>query len=99
MTYKIESLLDAGYLVADGSIVDGRGRPSTRLRINDHSMTVLAADLGATHGRLAVATAAGDVLAETVIESSIAKGPTAVLSTVHQGFDELLTPPGGPGRA
>ena len=42
-------------------------------------MTVLAADLGATHGRLAVATAAGDVLAETVIESSIAKGPTAVL--------------------
>jgi predicted NBD/HSP70 family sugar kinase len=90
VTYKIESLLDAGYLVADGSIVDGRGRPSTRLRINDHSMTVLAADLGATHGRLAVATAAGDVLAETVIESSIAKGPSSVLSTVHQAFAELL---------
>ena len=75
VTYKIDSLLDAGYLVADGSIVDGRGRPSTRLRLNDHDTTVLAADLGATHGRLAVATAAGEVLAETVIESAIATGP------------------------
>ena len=51
---------------------------------------MLAADLGATHGRLAVATAAGEVLAETVIESAIAKGPTAVLSTVHKEFDQLL---------
>ena len=90
VTYKIESLLEAGFLVADGSIVDGRGRPSTRLRLNDGSFTVLAADLGATHGRLVVATAAGDVLAETVIESSIAKGPKAVLSTVHKEFEGLL---------
>ena len=94
VTYKVESLLDAGYLVADGSILDGRGRPSTRLRINDHNRTVLAADLGATHGRLAVATAAGDVLAETVIESSIAKGPTVVLSAVYQTFAGLLTTSG-----
>jgi predicted NBD/HSP70 family sugar kinase len=90
VTYKIESLLDAGFLVTDGSIVDGRGRPSTRLRLNDRSFTVLAADLGATHGRLVVVTAAGDVLAETVIESSIAKGPKAVLSTMHKEFEGLL---------
>jgi predicted NBD/HSP70 family sugar kinase len=88
--YKVDSLLDAGYLIEDGSIIDGRGRPSTRLRINDRETTVLAADLGATHGRLAVATAAGEVLAETVIESSIAKGPVSVLGTVHRGFDRLL---------
>jgi predicted NBD/HSP70 family sugar kinase len=90
VTYKIDSLLDAGYLVADGSIVDGRGRPSTRLRVNDQDATVLVADLGATHGRLAVATAAGDVMAETVIESSIATGPTAVLSAAQKRFDQLL---------
>ena len=90
VTYKIDSLLDGGYLAEDGSIADGRGRPSTRLRINDRDTTVLAADLGATHGRLAVATAAGDVLAETVIESSIAKGPVAVLSTVRKEFERLL---------
>jgi predicted NBD/HSP70 family sugar kinase len=90
VTYKIDSLLDSGYLTEDGSIADGRGRPSTRLRINDRDTTVLAADLGATHGRLAVATAAGEVLAESVIESSIAKGPVTVLGTVHKELHRLL---------
>jgi hypothetical protein len=79
LTYKIDAPLAAGYLVEDSSIVDGRGRPSTRLRINDQVTTILVADLGATHGRLAVGTPAGDVLVESVIESSIGKGPDAVL--------------------
>lgn len=96
VAYKIDSLLTAGYLTEDGSIVDGRGRPSTRLRVNDRDITLLAADLGATHGRLAVATGAGGVLAETVIESSIAKGPVRVLSTVRKEFDQLLEACGRP---
>ncbi len=75
VTYKIDALLAAHYLVEDGSIVDGRGRPATRLRVNDQATTVLVADLGMTHGRLAVSTAGGEVLAEKVIESSIDKGP------------------------
>jgi predicted NBD/HSP70 family sugar kinase len=91
VTYKIDALLDAGFLVEDGSIVDGRGRPSTRLRLNDHQTTVLAADLGATHGRLALSTGAGEVLAETVIESSIDRGPDAVLKLIHAEFDRLWT--------
>ena len=61
---KVDALLTAGYLVEDGSIIDGRGRPSTRLRVNDQATTILVADLGATHGRLAVGTPAGDVLVE-----------------------------------
>ena len=52
VAYKIEALLNAGFLIEDGSLADGRGRPSTRLRVNDHRTTVLAADLGMTHGRL-----------------------------------------------
>lgn len=87
VTYKIDTLLDAGYLVEDGSVADGRGRLSTRLRLNDHQMSVLDADLGATHGRLAVSTAAGEVLGEAVIESSIASGPDAVLDLIAAEFD------------
>ena len=79
---KVDALLAAGYLVEDGSIVDGRGRPSTRLRVNDQATTILVADLGATHGRLAVGTPAGEVLVESVIESNIGKGPDAVLAMV-----------------
>ena len=95
VAYKIEALLNAGFLIEDGSLADGRGRPSTRLRVNDHQTTVLAADLGMTHGRLAVSTAAGDVLAETVIESSIRRDPETVLALIAEEFDRLWSH-GGP---
>ena len=95
VTYKIDALLAAQYLVEDGSIGDGRGRPATRLRVNDKATTVLVADLGMTHGRLAVSTAGGEVLAETVIESSIDKGPGTVLATVIDELEALLA---GSGR-
>jgi predicted NBD/HSP70 family sugar kinase len=91
LTYRVDALLAAGYLTEDGNVAHPRrGRPSTRLRVNDRATTVLAADLGATHGRLAVSTAAGEVITETVIESSIEKGPTTVLATVTSELDELL---------
>jgi predicted NBD/HSP70 family sugar kinase len=90
VTYKVDALLTAGYLVENGSIVDGRGRPSTRLRVNDQVTTILVADLGATHGRLAVANPAGEVLVDSVIESSIVKGPEAVLAIVTRTLDQLL---------
>ena len=95
ITHKIDALLAAQYLVEDGSIVDGRGRPATRLRVNDQATTVLASDLGMTHGRLAVSTAGGEVLAETVIKSSIEKGPARVTSTVIDELEALLA---GSGR-
>lgn len=95
VTSRIDALLAAHYLVEDGSVVDGRGRPATRLRLNDQATTVLLADLGATHGRLAVSTAGGDVLTETVIESAIANGPDAVLDTVVDELEKLLA---GSGR-
>ena len=86
VTYKIDALLDAGYLVADGSIVDGRGRPSDAAADQrpgpDRSGGRSRRDPRTAGG----GTAAGEVLAETVIESSIATGPTAVLSTVHEEF-------------
>jgi predicted NBD/HSP70 family sugar kinase len=95
VTYKIDALLTAQYLVEDGSIGDGRGRPATRLRVNDGAATVLVADLGMTHGRLAVSTAGGEVFAETVIESSIDKGPETVLATVFGELEAMLA---GSGR-
>ena len=97
LSYRVDALLAAGYLTEDGSVADPRrGRPPTRLRVNDEATIVLAADLGATHGRLAVSTAAGDVITETVIESSIDRGPDAVLATVTAELDALLKRSGRP---
>jgi predicted NBD/HSP70 family sugar kinase len=88
---RLDGLLRAGYLLEDGVTSEPvRGRPSIRLRVNDFQTTVLVADLGATHGRVAVCTAAGDVLAERVIESAIGSGPKVVLDRVHKLFERLL---------
>src|SRR4029450_13136858 len=52
LTARIDALLAAGYLIEDGSVADPRrGRPSTRLRINDQASNGVVADLGRTHGR------------------------------------------------
>ena len=95
VTLRVDALLAAQYLVEDGAVVDGRGRPATRLRVNDQATTVLLADLGATHGRLAVSSAGGEVTSEKVIESAIASGPEAVLDTVVEELEKLLA---GSGR-
>jgi predicted NBD/HSP70 family sugar kinase len=95
VTFRVDALLQAGYLVEDGPIRDaGRGRPAVRLRVNDHSRTILVADLGATHGRLAISTAAGQVLAEEVIQSAIDRGASRVLDRVSRRFDRLLASSG-----
>jgi len=97
LTHRVDALLAGGYLTEDGSVADPRrGRPATRLRVNDQSTTVLVADLGATHGRLAVSTAAGEVINETVIESAIDKGPSTVLDTVTAELDAMFKRSGRP---
>src|SRR3954453_16033382 len=95
VTVRVDSLLGGGYLVEDGVTNEpGRGRPATRLRVNDQATTILAADLGSTHGRVAVCTAAGEILAEEVIESAIDDGPAVVLDRVHTLFEKLLAETG-----
>ena len=91
LAFRLDGLLRAGYLLQDGVTSEpGRGRPSIRLRVNDFQTTVLVADLGATHGRVAVCTAAGGILAERVIESEIGSGPRVVLDRVHKVLERLL---------
>jgi predicted NBD/HSP70 family sugar kinase len=100
VTFRVDALLQAGYLVEDGPIREaGRGRPAVRLRVDDHSRTILVADLGASHGRLAVGTAAGEVLAEEVIESSIDLGASMVLDGVSRRFDRMLKASGQPANS
>lgn len=96
VTFRVDALLSAGYLIEDGVADAGLGRPAARLRVNDEQPTVLTADLGATHGRLAVCTARGQVLKEEVLDSDIRSGPVEVLARVEQSFRELLETSGRP---
>jgi predicted NBD/HSP70 family sugar kinase len=60
------------------------------LAFNNLAGVVLAADLGATHSRLAVSDLAGVPLAEVALDMDIAAGPEAVLGWVDGRLGELL---------
>lgn len=87
---RLDALVNAGYLREAGTATSSGGRPPTLLTFDDLTPTVLAADLGVTHGRVAVTNARGEILAEQVLESRIAAGPESVLGEVCDRFDKLL---------
>lgn len=86
----VDQLITAGLVRVQGSDGLGMGRPAGILVFEDERPTILVADLGATHGRVAVTNARGEIFAERVILSEIATGPEAVLARVCDIFDELL---------
>jgi predicted NBD/HSP70 family sugar kinase len=66
------------------------GRPPSMLEFNDDAGVVLAADLGATHSRLAVTNLGGTVLAEDRGDIEIAAGPEPVLDWADERFHLML---------
>jgi glucokinase-like ROK family protein len=66
------------------------GRPPRTFVFNQAAGVVLAADLGATHARIAMTDLAGDVLAEHAADLEIASGPEKVLAWLRGAFDQLL---------
>jgi predicted NBD/HSP70 family sugar kinase len=92
---RLGVLLSAGLLVErpDGGPSSGGRRPAA-LAFNEGVGVVLAADLGARHGRLAVCDLAGAALAEREEEINIADGPEVVLEWVGRTFDALLAEAG-----
>ena len=91
---RLDALVTAGYLRTAGTGTSAGGRPPALLTFDDLTPTVLAADLGVTHGRVAVTNVRGDILAEQVLESRIAAGPESVLTEVCDRFHTLLAKAG-----
>jgi predicted NBD/HSP70 family sugar kinase len=96
---RLGVLLSAGLLLEepDGGPSRGGRRPSA-LAFNEGIGVVLAADLGATHGRLAVCDLGGAALAEREEPTRIADGPEPVLDWVEQTFEALLAEAGHSGE-
>ncbi len=90
ISQRIDQLSERGLIVEIGEARSTGGRPPSILGFNVRAGVVLAADLGATHSRLAVADLGGTVLAETTADMAIAEGPDAILSLVAVMFSELL---------
>jgi predicted NBD/HSP70 family sugar kinase len=91
ISQRVDELLDLGVLVEAGDGPSSGGRRPTLLTINPAAGVVLAADLGATHARLAMTTLSGQPEAEGGTELDIADGPDLVLATLIDRFGEMLT--------
>src|SRR3954470_24074077 len=87
---RVEALLAADLLYEAGGSTSTGGRPPTTLAFKHDAGVVLAADLGATHARLALSDLAGAPLAEYASELDIADGPERVLEWVCAEFEKLL---------
>jgi predicted NBD/HSP70 family sugar kinase len=87
---RMDALLAQRLVVPAGGSVSTGGRPPQMFAFNRDAGVVLAADLGATHSRLAVTDLGGEVLVEGAEDIAIAQGPEAVLAWLEKTFDELL---------
>jgi predicted NBD/HSP70 family sugar kinase len=90
ITQRLEQLQALGLLKEVGGSQSTGGRPPMRLVFNEDAGLVLAADLGATHSRLAITNLGGRVLAEDRGDIEIADGPEVVLGWVEARFNALL---------
>jgi len=92
---RLGVLLSAGLLVEQPEAGQSSGgRRPAALTFNERVGVVLAADLGAAHGRLAVCDLAGNALAEREEPIRIADGPEPVLAWVASTFEALLAEAG-----
>ncbi|MFB4319589.1 ROK family protein [Actinomadura sp. 21ATH] len=87
---RVEQLVHAGYLREGGVDVSTGGRRPSLLRIDEGSAVVLAAHLGATHGRAAVVDLAGRTLAESAGPLNVADGAEPTLAWAAARFHDLL---------
>jgi predicted NBD/HSP70 family sugar kinase len=90
ITQRLDQLQELGLLKEVGADQSTGGRPPMKLAFNEDAAVVLAADLGATHSRLAITNLGGTVLAEDRGDVDIASGPEPVLAWVEQRLALLL---------
>ena len=88
---RMDALLAQRLVVPAGASASTGGRPPKTFAFNRNAGVVLAADLGATHSRVAITDLAGDVMVETRTDIPIADGPDTVLGWLEETFDALLS--------
>ena len=90
VTQRVDALLASGLIGPAGEAVSTGGRPPTTFSFRPRARVVLAADLGATHARLALTDMAAEVIAEERADLDIALGPEPVLDWVVEHGCALL---------
>ncbi|WP_426623042.1 ROK family protein [Leifsonia sp. McL0607] len=93
---RIDTLTAAGLVAPAGDDVSTGGRPPARIRFNPDSRVVVAIDLGATHGVVALADLAGTITTSESRRLLIADGPEPVLDWALEAARRLFAATGRP---
>jgi predicted NBD/HSP70 family sugar kinase len=93
---RLESLAASGLVGPAGGGVSSGGRPPGFLAFQPAARILLAIDLGATHGVVALTDLAGTVLEIESASLDIADGPTTVLDWAMDAADRLIRALGRP---
>lgn len=84
ITERLDVLFEMGLIRETAGVQPSGGRPSKTITLNDDSHLILAADLGEDCIRLLVTDLSASVLAESVTEIAVSKGPDVVLRWIAQ---------------
>jgi predicted NBD/HSP70 family sugar kinase len=95
---RLAGLMASGLVVQSGGAVSSGGRPPAHVVFNPSARILVAVDLGATHGVVAVADLAGSILHTDSRALNIADGPEAVLDWAIDAARRLLRREGRPTR-
>jgi predicted NBD/HSP70 family sugar kinase len=87
---RVDALLARDLIRELAGTTSSGGRPPTTIAFNPSAALILAADLGATHSRVALTDLSGEPLHEQRAEIRIAEGPDAVLRWVTGSFQAML---------
>ncbi|MBB5791914.1 ROK family transcriptional regulator [Jiangella mangrovi] len=90
VTQRVDALLASNLIGPADKAASTGGRPPTRFAFNPNARYVLAADIGATHARLALTDLAAQVLAQSADDLLVAAGPETVLDWVDRVGHELI---------
>ena len=87
---RVDALLASGLLAPSGEAASTGGRPPVRFAFNPEARVVVGADLGATHGRIALTDLTGRPLCEIGEDLEITDGPEIVLDWVTSTTSRML---------
>jgi predicted NBD/HSP70 family sugar kinase len=88
---RLNALLTAGLLVADGEETPTRGRPAGHFAFNSSRGVLLVADIGATAMRTVLCDLSGRIIEERSESADITDGPAVTLTVVQELFDQMLS--------
>ena len=87
---RVDALLATGLLAPSGEAASTGGRPPVRFAFNPEARVVVGADLGATHGRIALTDLSSRPICEIDERLDITDGPGPVLDWLVAATNRLL---------